>query len=131
MSLMTTAPAYTEWLVRTLSEAVDQENTALYQKRVVHAQPIPVTVTRHQCPHCRRTWAKQPAATAHIARCWKNPDVRSCKTCTHFDEGGDACGCEPGCNWGGSPIPPSCDAGMKLPDDYQPVINCPLWNLTD
>ena len=46
--------------------------------------PIPVVVTRHQCPHCRRTWSKPTAATAHIARCWKNPATRSCKTCVYL-----------------------------------------------
>ncbi|MFF8422976.1 hypothetical protein [Streptomyces sp. NPDC015680] len=46
--------------------------------------PIPVVVTRHQCPHCRTTRAKKAAAAAHIARCWQNPDARACKTCAHF-----------------------------------------------
>lgn len=46
--------------------------------------PILVVVTRHQCPHCRRTHSKRAAAIAHIARCWQNPAARACKTCVHF-----------------------------------------------
>lgn len=90
--------------------------------------PIPVVVTRHQCPYCRRTHAKKPTALAHMGRCWKNPAVRSCKTCEHFDPGGDACGCTSGCNWGSNgPDMPSCNAEVQLPDDYKPVTNCPKW----
>lgn len=46
--------------------------------------PIVVRAVRHQCPYCRRTWAKRAAAVAHIARCWHNPAVRGCKTCANF-----------------------------------------------
>lgn len=90
--------------------------------------PIPITVRRFQCPHCRRTRGKKQAAVEHMGRCWKNPAVRACKTCAHFAPGGDACGCEPGCNWGSSgPDMPSCGVGRELPDDYKPVVHCPLW----
>lgn len=90
--------------------------------------PIPIVVTRHQCPHCRRTHGKKQTAVEHMGRCWKNPAVRACKTCVHFDPGGDSCGCEPGCNWGSSgPTQPSCGAGMSLPGDFRPVTHCPLW----
>ncbi|MFE2710560.1 hypothetical protein ACFXKI_00865 [Streptomyces mirabilis] len=90
--------------------------------------PIPVVVTRYRCPHCPTSRAKKAAAQAHVDRCWHNPAVRSCKTCVHFDPGGDACGCEPGCNWGASgPTPPSCGAEVPLPEDYRPVTGCPSW----
>jgi hypothetical protein len=93
--------------------------------------PTPVVVTRHQCPHCRRTWAKRAAATAHLARCWKNPAARACKTCAHYDLGGDACGCKPGCNWGSSgPTASACNLGLPLGLDDQPVTNCPRWQPT-
>jgi hypothetical protein len=51
--------------------------------------PTPIVVTRHQCPHCRRTWAKKAAATAHIPRCWRNPAARACKTCWHLEPAED------------------------------------------
>lgn len=47
--------------------------------------PIPVLVTRHQCPFCRATRAKKPAAVAHIGRCWQNPAARACKTCDRYE----------------------------------------------
>lgn len=130
LSLLLTALPYTTWLVAALGKAAAEERAALYQARLADAVAIPLVVTRYQCPHCRRTRAKRTAAESHIARCWHNPAVRACTTCEHYDEGGDACGCEPGCNWGAlGPIPPSCGAGVPLPEDYRPVIDCPLWQL--
>jgi len=73
--LLTAAP-YVDWLVRVLLEAADEERSALRAARLPTAVTLPVTVVRHQCPYCRRTWAKRPAATAHVARCWSNPEVR-------------------------------------------------------
>ena len=73
----------------------------------------------------------QLARAEHIARCWLNPAVRSCKTCANLEPGGDACGCEPGCNWG-SPsggIPDSCAAGIDL--DGTIKTGCPLWRLRE
>lgn len=49
------------------------------------ALPIPVVVTRHQCPFCRITRAKRTAMVEHIARCWQNPAAHACKTCAHFE----------------------------------------------
>lgn len=83
------------------------------------AQPITVRVTRHQCPHCRRTHSKKTAAVAHIARCWHNPDARACKTCRHFI---------PECE-GPYPehpnFPEECEAGRDLTEGL--VTGCPLW----
>lgn len=91
--------------------------------------PVMVRVTRYACPHCSRSRSKRAATAAHIDRCWHNPAVRACKTCAHFDPGGDACGCEPGCNWGASgPAQPGCAAGVPMPDDFTPVTNCPEWS---
>ena len=126
---MLTATTYADWLVTHLEAAADAERNDNIQRRIPDSDPLAVTVIRHQCPHCRRTWAKREAATAHIARCWKNPAVRACKTCVHYDLGGDACGCEPGCNWGASgPQAPSCDLGLPLGPNYQPATDCPLWS---
>jgi hypothetical protein len=85
---------------------------------------VPVAVVRHQCPHCRRTWAKQAAAKAHVARCWKNPDVRSCKTCVHFEpfESGRCWG-DPYCNC--PDTPEGCAAGVPLGDAL--AVDCPMW----
>ena len=91
--------------------------------------PEPFTVTRWRCPFCRRSRSAKRATAEHIARCWLNPDVRSCKTCAHFEPAHDACGCEPGCNWG-SPaggVPDSCAAGVALDGDVK--TGCPLWAL--
>lgn len=91
--------------------------------------PIPVVVTRHQCPHCRRTHSKKAAAVAHIGRCWHNPDNRTCKGCRHFEPGyASTSQCIPGrdCNCGD--VDTECRAGVDLPDfDQLPVTNCPKW----
>ena len=93
--------------------------------------PEAVIATRWRCPFCRRSRAHKKATAEHIARCWLNPAVRSCKTCVNFEPAGDACGCEPGCNWG-SPaggIPDSCAAGLDL--DGTIKTGCPLWALRE
>ena len=80
----------------------------------VEIAPEPVTVTRWRCPFCRRSRAHKKATTEHIARCWLNPAVRSCKTCVNFEPGGDACGCEPGA--AALPLPAELEAaGLVLP----------------
>lgn len=69
---------------------------------------IRLKVVRYQCPHCHRTHSKQAAAEAHIARCWRNPKARACKTCKHFTPAEDGPYPEhPG--W-----PEQCEAGVKL-----------------
>ncbi|MFD5709526.1 hypothetical protein ACFWHW_03875 [Streptomyces pharetrae] len=81
---------------------------------------IRLVVTRHQCPHCRRTWAKRSAATTHVARCWQNPETRGCKTCTHF-EPADPDGPYPEHpGW-----PESCDQERDLTTGLR--TNCPSW----
>lgn len=118
-----TAIPYADWLVQVLREAAASERDALRAARLPSAVTIPVTVVRHQCPHCRRTWAKQPAAASHVARCWNNPDVRSCKTCEHHEPGEAAGGC-----WGDSycncpEVPESCAIAAATPM----VTDCPAW----
>lgn len=49
------------------------------------SQPIPVRVTRYRCPHCTRSASSKQRCREHIARCWRNPDAKGCKTCKHFD----------------------------------------------
>lgn len=78
--------------------------------------PIPVRVLRHRCPHCTKTYNRPGRTREHMGRCWNNPEARGCKTCQHFVEGHDACGCEPGCNWGnaGQPVHEGCAVGVNL-----------------
>jgi hypothetical protein len=52
--------------------------------------PIVEQATRYRCPHCRKSYAHRATAHRHMVRCFRNPAVRSCKTCRHFglsDEG--------------------------------------------
>lgn len=94
--------------------------------------PITLTVTRYRCPFCTRSRSRKATTEQHVARCWRNPETRSCLTCEHYDAGGDACGCEPGCNWGASgPVPPSCGVGLPLGENSQPVSCCPQWQARD
>lgn len=48
-------------------------------------EPLVLQVTRYKCPFCTRSRSKRDAITAHIARCWYNPQARSCKTCVHYE----------------------------------------------
>lgn len=57
-------------------------------------EPIPFVVTRWKCPHCNRGRSTRTATTEHMARCWRNPAARGCKTCKWFEvdyEGGESC----------------------------------------
>lgn len=116
-----TADTYATWLVATAEEAVAAERHAAYLDRVAHAQPLPMVVTRHQCPHCGTTRAKKPAAAAHIARCWQTPAARGCKTCKHF---------EPATSEGPYPEhpgwPEECAAGEGI-ELERPIVDCPFW----
>jgi hypothetical protein len=99
---------------------------------IAEAVPESITVTRWRCPFCHRSRSSKRATAEHIERCWLNPAVRSCKTCANREPGGDACGCEPGCNWGSPPggIPDSCTAGVDR-SDGEIKTGCPLWALRE
>jgi hypothetical protein len=45
------------------------------------SEPIPITVKRYICPHCRRGRSSRKAAVVHIGQCWRNPANRSCNSC--------------------------------------------------
>ncbi|QLJ06817.1 hypothetical protein HZZ00_37960 (plasmid) [Streptomyces sp. NEAU-sy36] len=83
--------------------------------------PLPIIVSRHQCPFCRRfTRADQAAVKDHMARCWSNPRLRCCKTCTHHQDAG-----------------PEDNEACTHPDgpEYEeyrfPVLHCPLWQANE
>src|SRR5690242_9242341 len=122
--LLATATAYASWLAKA-EEVITAERHAAYIARVATAEPLPMIVTRYQCPHCRRTRSKQAAASAHIARCWKNPNARGCKTCAHFDQVPTGDDCLPGhpcnCNNGWE----RCAADLSIKNGL--VIDCPRW----
>ncbi|MFJ1900449.1 hypothetical protein [Streptomyces sp. NPDC088115] len=114
------ASAFTDWLIVQAEDVVAAERHAAYTVRVATAQPLPVVVTRHQCPHCRTTRAHRAAAAAHIARCWHNPDAHGCKTCQHFEPATDG----PYPEHPGWPEECGADQGVVL---EHPVIDCPFW----
>jgi hypothetical protein len=90
---------------------------------------MPIVVTRHQCPHCRRyTRARRDRVEQHMARCWQNPAARGCKTCRwHQEERWSSHQCHPGHDCGCDSWPEACchEDGPKQLD--QPIINCEYW----
>ncbi|MEV0016621.1 hypothetical protein [Streptomyces tendae] len=91
-------------------------------------QPVPLLVTRHQCPHCRRyTRAKRERVEQHMPRCWSNPDLRTCKTCVHFEPGQPSASCwgDPYCNC--PEVPDECAVGAWPDGVPYPMTNCPSW----
>lgn len=72
------------------------------------ALPVVLQVTRYQCPFCTRARAKKAATEQHIARCWRNPEARACKTCINYEPAEEGPYPEhPG--W-----PESCGAGRNI-----------------
>lgn len=80
--------------------------------------PMPVVVSRHQCPFCRRfTRADIRAVQDHMGRCWQSPALRCCKACDWHQDGSHAEDDE-SCRHPDGPEP----------EDYRfPVLHCPLW----
>lgn len=96
-----------------------------------HAQmlvdlPMPAVVTRNQCPFCRRyTRANAAAVQDHMSRCWQNPGLRCCKTCTHHQDASGTPGSPD--EWLESCTHPT---GPEWEDYRFPVLHCPLWEST-
>jgi hypothetical protein len=93
--------------------------------RILIDLPMPVVVSRHQCPFCRRfTRADLRQVQDHMTRCWINPALKTCKTCIHHQDAS------------GTPGDPdewleSCTNPAGPEEDYQfPVLHCPLWEGT-
>lgn len=77
------------------------------------AEPIPVKVTRYRCPHCARSASSKARTREHMARCWRNPDAKGCKTCKHFDDTYEdyAEDCNVGVDLTGRPMCSHCKGG--------------------
>lgn len=85
--------------------------------------PTPVVVSRHQCPFCRRyTRADHRQVTDHMTRCWQNPALACCKTCTHHQNASGTPG-EPD-EWLEACTHPK---GPEHEEYRFPVLHCPLW----
>ena len=93
--------------------------------------PVPVTVQRYECPFCKRRRSAKRTAAEHIARCWRNPAARACKTCEHWvnEPGGEPCfpGRHCDCNSGYA----DCRAGVEGVDKGEIKTGCPLWQAKD
>lgn len=97
--------------------------------------PIEITVKRHRCPHCGRSWHARARAVNHMGLCWNNPANRGCKTCKHFapNDGDVETGVEdPEHCQLGLPLVSPCAAWcttvcVDCPGRSGPVTNCELW----
>jgi hypothetical protein len=113
------APAAAETLLRRFRITAKPAN---------HAQlfvdlPTPVVVSRHQCPFCRRFTRADPAQVRdHMTRCWQNPVLRCCKTCTRHQDASGTPGTPD--EWLESCTNPK---GPEWEDYRFPVLHCPLW----
>lgn len=92
------------------------------REAVARAKPIERRVVRYICPFCKRGRSDRSAAWAHVARCFRNPAARSCKTCAAYqpversDYNTGYPGCSEGCHAGN-------DISARLPvgcDDWEP-----------
>lgn len=103
------------------------------------ADLIVFTTTRYRCPHCRRSYSHRATAAKHEQRCFRNPAIRSCKTCLHWTPPGpeQADECSRDVDLSVSRCP-SCGEEVDRGDGScpayhtgQPVqglrVQCPLW----
>lgn len=87
-------------------------------------EPVRKVVTRWGCPHCSRTHSTSARTREHMGRCWQNPAVRSCRTCTNFmpDDSDPSAG---------SIQPEGCAVGVELPTGANGsttlATHCPKW----
>lgn len=85
------------------------------------------TVKRYGCPHCRRWRSSEPRTQSHMARCWKNPDARSCGSCVNHLPPTKGENAEWNTGYPGSPPEPrSCDADIDN-NTYGMPRDCPSW----
>jgi hypothetical protein len=90
------------------------------------SEPIPVHVTRYRCPHCARSASSKGRSREHIARCWRNPEAKGCKTCKHFDNTYDyGDDCNVGVDLAGRPACAACAGRGAVLGDELGASECP------
>ncbi|MFE2712281.1 hypothetical protein ACFXKI_09890 [Streptomyces mirabilis] len=111
------APVHTDQAAATLHAAYRITRKPANYGALFVDLPMPVVVSRHQCPFCRRfTRADIRQVNDHMTRCWQNPGLRCCKTCVHHQDAG-----------------PYDDESCTHPDGPEweayrfPVLHCPIW----
>ncbi len=82
--------------------------------------PTAFVVTRWRCPFCTVTRSSKSGAERHIARCWYNPEAKSCKTCANYDPAES----DPETGYHSDE---QCQAGIELPGYPELPLNCPKW----
>jgi hypothetical protein len=91
-------------------------------------EPVVLVVRRFKCPHCDRSWSRKSSALGHMKTCWRNPNNRSCMTCTHR--------IEPDSELGYDTLE-DCGAGVDLPRNPNSdrgflailPLHCPKWEV--
>lgn len=83
-------------------------------------EPVRLQVVRFKCPFCPRSYARKKPAVEHIARCWRNPGLRSCLSCTFHEltSFGELCFAD-------------VDLEAKIAAGAFPVRNCESWGSKD
>ncbi|MDX3532509.1 hypothetical protein P1P75_40480 [Streptomyces sp. ID05-39B] len=117
------APVYTVQAAKTLYDAYRITRKPADHARLFVDLPMPVVVSRHQCPFCRRfTRADAAQVRDHMTRCWQNQALRCCKTCIHHQDASGTPGSPD--EWLESCTNPD---GPEYEDYRFPVLHCPLW----
>jgi hypothetical protein len=92
---------------------------------------MPVVVTRHQCPHCRRYTRADPKRVQwHMGRCLKSAAARNCGTCKHYQPEVRDWGhqCHPGYHCPCNDWDEACTHADGPEEDFKfPIQNCALW----
>lgn len=87
--------------------------------------PLAVMVRRYECPHCGWRRADKTLVARHIARCWHDPAMRTCRSCVFFERGHAE-----ETDYGWREVPDACALGEPV-EPRHPVIACPLWKNRD
>jgi hypothetical protein len=95
--------------------------------------PEVVLMKRYRCPFCHRSLSKEKPMVEHMARCWFNPDKKTCKTCAFRRDVYDLpCDVQSGCGCQDGGDAYRCDKGIKLADHGTEIKSgCPSWMSRD
>jgi len=77
---------------------------------------MPKEVIKYQCNFCIKSWVSKKRAIEHENKCFRNPAVKSCSTCTNACDG----------NSEELPWCESLEKGIYVRGN--PVMNCPYWS---